>query len=181
VCGLETDPRNQLKVNSNYQTSVHDIYAVGDVIGFPSLVSVSNEEGRMAAQHAVSNREVSRIKTNIPYGIYTIPEISMIGMNQEQIKNENIPYIVGICQFKDLARSLIIGSEKGMLKLLFHKNTHKLLGVHIFGQSAAELIHIGQSVIAFNGGADYFLETVFNFPTLSAAYKVATHNALEKK
>ncbi|MDA3917802.1 MAG: Si-specific NAD(P)(+) transhydrogenase [Deltaproteobacteria bacterium] len=181
VCGLQTNSRNQLEVNSNYQTAVPNIYAVGDVIGFPSLVSVSNEEGRMAAQHAVSNKEVSRIGSDIPYGIYTIPEISMTGLTEEQAKKEKIPYGVGICQFKDLARGLIIGSKQGMLKLIFHSKTHKLLGVHIFGQSAAELIHIGQSVIAFNGSIDYFLKIVFNFPTLSAAYKVAARNALEIK
>ena len=180
VCGLGTNSRNQLKVNSNYQTAVSDIYAVGDVIGFPSLVSVSNEEGRMAAQHAVSNKEVSRVGADIPYGIYTIPEISMIGLTENQAKKEKIPYVVGICWFKNLARGLIIGNEKGMLKLLFHEKTHKLLGVHIFGQSAAELIHVGQSVLAFDGSVDYFLKTVFNFPTLSAAYKVAARNAFEK-
>lgn len=178
VCGLETNSRNQLEVNSNYQTAVPHIYAVGDVIGFPSLVSVSNEEGRMAARHAVSNKKGSRIGSDIPYGIYTMPEISMIGLTEEQAKKENIPYGVGTCQFKDLARGLIIGNTEGMLKLLFHHKTHQLLGVHIFGQSAAELIHIGQCVIAFNGSIDYFLKTIFNFPTLSAAYKVAARNAL---
>jgi NAD(P) transhydrogenase len=178
VCGLETNSRNQLEVNSNYQTAVPHIYAVGDVIGFPSLVSVSNEEGRMAARHAVSNKKGSRIGSDIPYGIYTMPEISMIGLTEEQAKKEKIPYGVGTCQFKDLARGLIIGNTEGMLKLLFHHKTHQLLGVHIFGQSAAELIHIGQCVIAFNGSIDYFLKTIFNFPTLSAAYKVAARNAL---
>jgi NAD(P) transhydrogenase len=178
ACGLKANSRSQLEVNSNYQTVIPDIYAVGDVIGFPSLVSVSNEEGRMAAQHAVINKEVSRIGADIPYGIYTIPEISMIGLTEEQLKKENIPYGVGICRFKDLARGLIIGSQKGMLKLLFHDETHKLLGVHIFGQSAAELIHIGQSVIAFDGNVEYFINTVFNFPTLSEAYKVAACSAI---
>ena len=178
VCGLKTNSRNQLEVNSNYQTAVPNIYAVGDVIGFPSLVSVSNEEGRMAAQHAVSNKKGSRIGSDIPYGIYTMPEISMTGLTEDQAKKEKIPYVVGTCQFKDLARGLIIGHKEGMLKLLFHSKTQKLLGVHIFGQSAAELIHIGQCVIAFNGSIDYFLKTVFNFPTLSAAYKVAARNAL---
>ena len=178
---METNSRNLIEVNSNYQTAVPDIYAVGDVIGFPSLVSVSNEEGRMAAQHAVRSKEVSRVGADIPYGIYTIPEISMIGLTEKQAQKENIPYVVGICRFKDLARGLIIGSKKGMLKLLFHDKSLKLLGAHIFGQSAAELIHIGQAVLAFGGSADYFLKTVFNFPTLSAAYKVAARNALEKK
>ena len=181
VCGLKANSRKQLEVNSNYQTSVPNIYAVGDVIGFPSLVSVSNEEGRMAAQHAVTGKEVSRIGGDIPYGIYTIPEISMTGYTEEQVKKEKIPYKVGICWFKNLARGLIIGSRKGMLKLIFHDKTDKLLGVHIFGQSATELIHVGQCVIAFDGSIDYFYKTVFNFPTLSAAYKVAARNALEIK
>lgn len=178
VCGLEINRRNQLEVNENYQTSVPHIYAIGDVIGFPSLVSVSNEEGRMAARAAVLGEQTKRVSSDIPYGIYTIPEISMIGPTEKQLKEQNIPYGVGICRFVDLARGLIIGDRKGLLKLLFHKETHELLGVHMYGQSAAELIHIAQAVIGFKGKIEYFLESVFNFPTLSSAYKVAARNGI---
>jgi NAD(P) transhydrogenase len=180
VCGVEINSRNQLEVNANYQTKVPHIYAVGDVIGFPSLVSVSNEEGRMAAQHAVNQTTVHRVGADIPFGIYTIPEISMIGYTEAQLKKENIPYAVGRCYCKDLARGLIIGDRRGLFKLLFHRQTHELLGVHIFSQSAAELIHIGQSVINFKGKIEYFIDTVFNFPTLSAAYKVAARDGLNQ-
>lgn len=178
VCGLEINRRNQLEVNNNYQTKVPHIYAVGDVIGFPSLVSVSNEEGRMAARHAVKGEETHRVGSDIPFGIYTIPEISMIGPTEKALQKANIPYGVGICDFKNLARGLIIGDRKGMLKLLFHKETHELLGVHMFGQLAAELIHIAQAVITFKGKVEYFLDNVFNFPTLSSAFKVAARNGL---
>ncbi|MCP4750399.1 MAG: Si-specific NAD(P)(+) transhydrogenase, partial [Proteobacteria bacterium] len=162
VCGLEINKRNQLEVNDNYQTSVPHIYAVGDVIGFPSLVSVSNEEGRRAARHAVAGVPGSRVGNDIPYGIYTLPEISMVGPTEDQLIKQEIPYQVGICRFQDLARGMIVGERKGMLKLLIHKETHEVLGVHIFGQTAAELIHIGQAVINLKGNVAYFLETVMN-------------------
>ncbi|MBU2515647.1 Si-specific NAD(P)(+) transhydrogenase [bacterium] len=181
VCGLEINRRNQLEVNDNYQTKVPHIYAVGDVIGFPSLVSVSNEEGRMAARSAVLGEATRRVGSDIPYGIYTIPEISMIGPTEKQLIEKKIPYGVGTCQFKDLARGLIIGDRKGMLKLLFNRETHEMLAVHMFGQSAAELVHIAQAVIHYKGKIDYFLENVFNFPTLSAAFKVAARQGLMKK
>jgi len=180
ICGLEVNSRCQLKVDSNYQTQVPHIYAVGDVIGFPSLVSVSNEEGRMAACHAVTNADVCRVGADIPYGIYTIPEIGMIGLTEKQLQEKDIPYGVGKCSFFNLARGLIIGDRRGMMKILFHQDTHKVLGVHIFGQSAAELIHIGQAVMNLNGKIEYFVDTVFNFPTLSAAYKVAARDGLAK-
>ncbi|MBU3915881.1 Si-specific NAD(P)(+) transhydrogenase [bacterium] len=178
VCGLEINKRNQLDVNNNYQTKVPHIYAAGDVIGFPSLVSVSNEEGRMAARHAVKGEEVCRVGSDIPYGIYTLPEISMIGYTENQLIEKGIPYAVGVSKYKDLARGLILGDRDGMLKLLFHKESHLLLGIHIFGQSAAELIHIGQAVMRLNAKIEYFVETVFNFPTLSSAYKVAASDGL---
>lgn len=180
ICGLEVNSRCQLKVDSNYQTKIPHIYAVGDVIGFPSLVSVSNEEGRMAACHAVTKADVCRVGSDIPYGIYTIPEIGMIGLTEKQLKDQEIPFAVGKCYFVDLARGLIIGDRRGILKILFHLETHKVLGIHIFGQSAAELIHIGQAVMNLNGKVEYFVDTVFNFPTLSAAYKVAARNGLAK-
>ncbi len=179
-CGLDVNHRNQLDVNHNYQTNVPHIYAVGDIIGFPSLVAVSNEEGRLAAQHAVCGTEVRRVGDDIPYGIYTIPEISMIGPTEDQLKEKGVPFAVGTCYYKDLARGLIIGERKGLLKLVFHQETHQLLGVHIFGQAAAELIHIGQVVLNFQGKIEYFVENVFNFPTLAAAYKVAARDGLSR-
>ncbi len=180
VCGLEINKRNQLEVSGNYQTKVPHIYAVGDVIGFPSLVSVSNEEGRMAARSAVLGEATKRVGSDIPYGIYTIPEISMIGPTEKQLIEQKVPYGVGICRFKDLARGLIIGDRKGMLKLLFNKETHEMLAVHMFGKSASELVHIAQAVIHYRGKIDYFLDNVFNFPTLSSSYKVAAREGLMK-
>jgi len=180
VCGLEVNSRNQLDVNHNYQTALPHIYAVGDVIGFPSLVSVSNEEGRLAIRHALKGEEVKRVGTDIPCGIYTIPEISMIGLTEAELKEKDVPYEIGICYYKDLARGLIIGDREGILKLTFHRDTHHLLGVHIFGQSASELIHIGQAVLDFDGKIEYFTQAVYNFPTLSSAFKVAAMDGLAK-
>ena len=180
TCGLEVNSRNQLDVNHNYQTAVPNIYAVGDVIGFPSLVSTGNEEGRLAARHACTGEEVKRVGSDIPWGIYTIPEISMVGFTEKELKEKNIPYEIGICYYRDLARGLIIGDREGLLKLTFNRDTLQLLGVHIFGQSAAELVHIGQAVIDFDGKIDYFTEAVFNFPTLSSAYKVAAIDGLAR-
>ncbi|MBT3225668.1 MAG: Si-specific NAD(P)(+) transhydrogenase [Deltaproteobacteria bacterium] len=179
-CGLELNSRNQLNVNHNYQTENPNIYAIGDVIGFPSLVSVSNEEGRLAARHAVLKTDVKRVTGDIPYGIYTIPEIGLIGATEQELIENRTPYEKGICLFKDLARGLIIGDRRGLLKLLFHRDTHCVLGVHICGKSATELIHIGQAVMNLGGTIEYFLENVFNFPTLSAAYKVAASDGLRR-
>jgi len=179
-CGLELNSRSQLNVNDNYQTETTNIYAIGDVIGFPSLVSVSNEEGRLAARHAVLGTNVTRVSEDIPYGIYTIPEIGLIGATEQELIENKTPYEKGICLFKDLARGLIIGDRRGLLKLLFHRETHCLLGVHICGKSATELIHIGQAVMSLGGTIEYFLENVFNFPTLSAAYKVAASDGLRR-
>ena len=180
ACGLEVNRRNQLEVNDCYQTKVPHVYAIGDVIGFPSLVSVSNEEGRMAARSIVLGEKTHRVGFDIPYGIYTIPEISMIGPTEQQLIEQKIPYGVGVCQFKNLARGLIIGDRKGVLKLLFQRENHRLLAAHMYGQMASELIHIAQSVIHFEGKIEYFLDTVFNFPTLSASFKVAARDGLNQ-
>lgn len=180
VCGLEINSRNQLEVDQNYRTKVPHIYAIGDVIGFPSLVSVSNEEGRMAARSAVLGETTRRVGSDIPFGIYTIPEISMIGPTEKELIEQGIPYEVGLCRFKNLARGLIIGDRKGLVKLLFHRETRHLLAVHMFGQLASELIHVAQAVIHYNGKIDYFVEKVFNFPTLSSALKVAARNGVSK-
>lgn len=179
-CGIKLNSRSQLDVNQNYQTTVDHIYGAGDIIGFPSLVSVSNEEGRLAARHAVLNQKVSRIGADIPSAIYTIPEIANIGLTEKALKSQGINYETGVCYFNDLARGYIIGEKEGLLKLIFQKETRELLAVHILGQNASELVHIGQVVINMKGKIDYFVDTVFNFPTLSAAYKVAAKDGLKK-
>ena len=179
-CGIKLNSRSQLDVNQNYQTTIEHIYGAGDIIGFPSLVSVSNEEGRLAARHAILDEDVSRIGADIPSAIYTIPEIANIGLTEKVLQNEGIPYETGVCYFKDLARGYIIGEKVGLLKLIFQRETRELLAVHILGHNAAELVHIGQVVINMKGKIDYFVDTVFNFPTLSSAYKVAAKDGLRK-
>ena len=180
-CNIALNHRDQLDVNQNYQTSVPTIYAAGDIIGFPSLVSVSNEEGRLAALHAISGRKVQRFGLDIPSAIYTIPEIAAIGPNESDCQKREIPYLTGVCHFNDLARGYMIGEKNGLLKLIFHRDTLELISVHILGQSAAELIHIGQAVMNYKGKVDYFIDTVFNFPTLSLAYKVAARDGICKR
>ncbi len=179
-CNIVPNSRDQLDVNQNYQTSVPTIYAAGDIIGFPSLVSVSNEEGRLAALHAVLGQEVQRFGVEIPSAIYTLPEIATIGPKESDCEKDDIPYLSGICYFKDLARGYMIGEKNGLLKLIFNRDTLELIAVHILGQSAAELVHIGQAVINHKGKVDYFIDNVFNFPTLSLAYKVAARDGLCK-
>ena len=163
AAGLETDNRGRLKVNESYQTAVPHIYAVGDVIGFPSLASTSMEQGRLAACHAFGVTAESAPEL-FPYGIYTIPEISTVGRSEEELTETGIPYEVGKAQYREIARGQIIGDNSGLLKLLFHLETRELLGVHIIGDSASELVHIGQAVMSFGGKIDYFVETVFNYP-----------------
>ena len=176
---LESDGRGRLKVNENYQTGVPNIYAVGDVIGFPSLASTSMEQGRVAACHAFGI-DTKSIPELYPYGIYTIPEISTCGPNEEELTEQGIPYEIGKAQYKEIARGQIIGDDTGLLKLIFHQETRQLLSVHIIGEGASELIHIGQSVMAFGGKIDYFINTVFNYPTLAECYKVAALDAYNK-
>ena len=176
---LTADDRQRLKVNGNYQTEVEHIYAVGDVIGFPSLASTAMEQGRLAVCHAFGAPAYSMPEL-FPYGIYAIPEISMVGKTEDQLTEAGIPYEAGIAQYKELARGQLLGDETGMLKLLIHQENHQILGVHAIGTNATELIHIGQAVMAFNGTVDYFINSVFNFPTLAEAYKVAALNGLNK-
>ena len=173
--GINYDDREKLKVNENYQTNVPHIYAVGDVIGFPALASTSMEQGRIAACHALGF-ECTSIPELSPIGIYTIPEISMVGKTEKELTAAGIPYDVGIAQYEETARGQIIGDQTGMLKLLIHQETLQILGVHIIGTGATELIHIGQSVMAFHGTVDYFINNVFNYPTLAEAYKIAALN-----
>jgi NAD(P) transhydrogenase len=174
--GIKVQKYQLLQVNSVYQTSVPNIYACGDVIGYPSLASVSSEQGRQAAYHMLDIKAHS-YSDHFPYGIYTIPEISFVGKNEDELAKENIPFVTGVSDFKEIARGHIQGHAKGLLKLIIHEENFKLLGVHIIGYGAAELIHIGQAVMSFNGDLHYFLDSVFNYPTLAEAYKVAALNA----
>jgi NAD(P) transhydrogenase len=177
--GLVADERGRLKVNEHFQTAVPHIYAVGDVVGFPALASTSMQQGRHAACHAfgVTCETLSHL---LPYGIYTIPEISMVGRSEDDLTREGIPYETGIARYREIARGQIIGDTIGMLKLLFHSDTRELLGVHVIGDGATELVHIGQAVIAHGGRLNYFIDAVFNYPTLAECYKVAALAALNK-
>jgi NAD(P) transhydrogenase len=177
--GLVADDRERLKVNAQYQTDAPHIYAVGDVIGFPALASTAMEQGRLAVCHAFGAPACS-FPELFPYGIYAIPEISMVGKTEDQLTDAGIPYEAGIAQYKELARGQLLGDDTGMLKLLIHQETHQILGVHAIGTNATELIHIGQAVMAYNGTVEYFISNVFNFPTLAEAYKVAALNGLNK-
>ncbi len=179
AAGLAADDRGRIKVNAQYQTSVPHIYAVGDVIGFPALASTSMEQGRVAACHMFGENFES-VAELFPFGIYAIPEISMVGWTEEKLTKEGIPYESGIAQYKETARGQLIGDEIGMLKLLIHQDSHAILGVHCIGTDATELVHIGQAVMAFKGTVDYFVNAVFNYPTLAECYKVAAFNGRNK-
>jgi NAD(P) transhydrogenase len=179
AAGIETDPRGRISVDANYRTNQPNIYAVGDIIGFPSLASVSMEQGRIAAAHAFGLTIQSNPAT-YPYGIYTIPEISFIGKTEEQLTDEDVPYEVGIAYYREIARGQIRGDTTGRLKLIFHRETKELLGVHIIGEGASEILHIGQAVLILKGGIEYFVNTVFNYPTLAECYKAAAFNGLNK-
>jgi NAD(P) transhydrogenase len=177
--GLKPDQRGRLYVNAHFQTAIPHIYAAGDVIGFPALASTSMQQGRHASCHAFGYPD--RTDTDLlPFGIYAIPEISMVGKNEEQLSREDIPYGVGVARYREIARGQLIGDETGMLKLLFHQRSHQLLGVHAIGEGATELIHIGQAVMAFTGTIDYFIDTVFNYPTLAECYKVAALDGINR-
>jgi NAD(P) transhydrogenase len=179
AAGLKADDRERLKVNSFYQTEVPHIYAVGDLIGFPALASTAMEQGRQAVCHAFGAPTTSMPEL-FPLGIYALPEISMVGKTEKQLTAAGIPYEAGIAQYKEIARGQLLGDDIGMLKLLIHQENHQILGVHAIGSGATELIHIGQAVMAFNGTVEFFINNVFNFPTLAEAYKVAALNGLNK-
>jgi NAD(P) transhydrogenase len=177
--GLATDSRGRIKVNERFQTSIPHIYAVGDIIGFPSLASTSMEQGRIAAMCAFGVNATT-MPERLPFGIYTIPEIAMIGPTEQELTEKSVPYEVGVARFRELCRVQISGGSVGVLKLMFHRETRKLLAVHILGEQATELVHIGQAVIDHNGTVEYFRDTVFNYPTLAEAYKVAALDGLNK-
>jgi NAD(P) transhydrogenase len=179
AAGLEADSRGRIAVDADYRTKTPNIYAAGDVIGFPSLASVSMEQGRLAAANAVGLKIQSNPAT-YPYGIYTIPEISFVGKTEEQLTADDVPYEVGVAYYRETARGQIRGDTTGRLKLIFHRETREILGVHIIGEGATELLHIGQAVMILKGTIDYFVETVFNYPTLAECYKQAAFNGINK-
>ncbi len=179
AAGVDADARGRIPVDKEYRTKQPHIFAVGDVIGFPSLASVSMEQGRIAAAHAF-NKSVNSNPATYPYGIYTIPEISFIGKNEEQLTDEDVPYEVGVAYYREIARGQIRGDTTGRLKIIFHRETKELLGIHIIGEGASELLHIGQAVLILKGTIDYFVDTVFNYPTLAECYKAAAFNGLNK-
>ncbi|MBX3276741.1 MAG: Si-specific NAD(P)(+) transhydrogenase [Acidobacteria bacterium] len=179
AAGLESDSRGRIAVDAEYRTATPHIYAVGDVIGFPSLASVSMEQGRIAVGRAFG-AEVRTEPENYPYGIYTIPEISFVGKTEEQLTDEDVPYEVGVAYYREIARGQIRGDTTGRLKIIFHRETKEILGVHIIGEGASEILHIGQAVLILKGTVDYFVDTVFNYPTLAECYKAAAFNGLNK-
>ncbi len=179
AAGLSADERGRLKVDGQFQTTMPHIFAAGDVIGYPSLAATSAEQGRLAACH-MFNVQADPMADHFPVGIYAIPEVSMVGVPEHVLTEKKIPYETGVARYREIARGQILGDESGLVKLLFHRENRHLLGVHAIGTGAAELIHIGQAVLALNGGLDYFLNTVFNYPTLAECYKVAALNALNK-
>jgi NAD(P) transhydrogenase len=166
-------------VNEVYQTSVPHIYAVGDVIGFPSLASTSAEQGRLAACH-VFGEPVPELPGRFPYGIYSIPEIGWVGAHEAELTAQAVPFETGLARYKEIARGQILGDTEGLLKLIFHLETRKILGVWVLGSQATELVHIGQAVMAFDGTLDYFVNSVFNYPTLAECYKVAALDGMNK-
>ncbi len=179
AAGLTANHRGLLNVDENYRTEAPHIYAVGDVIGFPSLASTSMEQGRLAACDAFAKAAHS-LAAHFPYGIYTIPEISVVGSSEEDLTRDGVPYEVGKALYREIARGQIIGDSTGMLKLMFHRDNRKLLGVAILGEGASELIHIGQAVLAHEGSIDYFVDTVFNYPTLAECYKTAAFDGVNR-
>ena len=179
AAGLAADERGRLKVDERFRTSVPHIFAAGDVIGYPSLASTSMEQGRLAACHAFGI-EVAPMAGHFPIGIYSIPEMSMVGAPEHTLTRMKIPYETGVARYREIARGQILGDDTGFFKMLFHRETRQLLGVHAIGTGATELIHIGQAVLGLGGGLDYFLHTVFNYPTFAECYTVAALNASNK-
>ncbi|MCL5050305.1 MAG: Si-specific NAD(P)(+) transhydrogenase [Firmicutes bacterium] len=181
--GLKPNQRGQLEVDDNYRTSVDNVYAVGDIIGYPSLASAAYDQGRFAATAMLEGKCEQKLIADIPTGIYTIPEISSVGATEEELTAKKVPYEVGRAQFKHLARAQIADTQVGCLKLLFHRETREILGIHCFGERAAEIIHIGQAIMEQKGEGntlDYFIDTTFNYPTMAEAYRVAALNGINR-
>jgi NAD(P) transhydrogenase len=179
AAGITADGRGKLAVNENFQTNIPHIYAAGDVIGFPALASTAMEQGRLASCH-MFGKPSKMMSHLIPYGIYAIPEISMVGATEEELTHQKAPYEIGMARYSELAKGQMLGDENGLLKILFDPDSLKLLGVHIIGDRAAEIIHIGQAVLTMGATIEYFRDTVFNYPTLAEAYKVAALDGLNK-
>jgi NAD(P) transhydrogenase len=177
--GIQPDARGRLTVNEQFQTALPHVYAVGDVIGFPALASTSMEQGRVAVCR-LYGAACDSMNELLPYGIYSIPEIATVGRTEEDLTRAGIAYETGVANYREIARGQILGDHSGMLKLLFQRETRALLGVHAIGTGATELIHIAQAVMALNGTADYFVDAVFNYPTLAECYRVAALNGLNK-
>ncbi len=177
--GLDADERGRIKVDETFRTKVPHIFAAGDVIGYPSLAATSSEQGRLAACHAFGV-EAGPMAAHFPIGIYAIPEISMVGAPEHELTEHKVPYETGVARYREIARGQILGDDSGLFKMLFHRDDRRLLGVHVIGSGATELIHIGQAVLGLGGGIDYFLQTVFNYPTLAECYKVAALDASNK-
>jgi NAD(P) transhydrogenase len=181
--GIKINQRGSIEVNGQFQTAQPHIYAVGDLVGFPNLASAAYDQGRFAATHLVEGACNYSLVKDVPTGIYTIPEISSLGLNERELTAKKVPYEVGHAMFKHLARAQITGRTTGMLKLLFHRETLEILGIHCFGDNAAEIIHIGQAIMAQPGKANslsYFINTTFNYPTMAEAYRVAALNGLNR-
>jgi NAD(P) transhydrogenase len=177
--GLSADPRGRLAVDACFRTTVPHIFAAGDVIGYPSLAATSSEQGRLAACHAFGI-PAGPMATHFPFGIFAIPEISMVGAPEHELTARKVPYETGVARYREIARGQILGDHSGLFKMLFHREDRRLLGIHCMGTGATELVHVGQAVLALGGGLDYFLETVFNYPTLAECYKVAALDASNK-
>ena len=177
--GLQADERGRLAVDDHYRTAAENIYAAGDVIGFPALASTSSEQGRLAACH-MFGVEAQPMGRHYPIGLYAIPEISLVGETEQELTRDRVPYETGIAHYKEIARGQILGDDSGMVKLIFHREDGRLLGAHCIGSGATELVHVGQAVLGLGGGLDYFIRTVFNYPTLAECYKVAAFNAANK-
>jgi len=179
AAGLTPGERGKLTVDEQFRTAVPHIFAAGDVLGSPALAATSAEQGRLAARFAFGAGS-GTIPKHFPYGIYAIPEISMVGATEKELTDQKTPYETGIARYREIARGQILGDDSGFFKMLFHRDSRQLLGVHVMGTSATELVHIGQAVLALSGGLDYFLDNVFNYPTLAECYKVAALDAANK-
>jgi NAD(P) transhydrogenase len=179
TAGLTADDRGRLRVDAQFRTAVPHIFAAGDVIGFPSLAATSSEQGRLVACHAFSV-QTGPMPAHFPIGIYSIPEMSMVGASEHELTEQRVPYETGMARYREIARGQILGDDSGLFKMLFMRDDGRLLGVHSIGSGATELIHIGQAVLGLGGGLDYFLHTIFNYPTLAECYKVAALDAANK-